>query len=166
MTTQPTVAPNSPEAELVSRVRGKYRALAGAVVDFVKRAIEFGEFLNEERAKFKHGKWIEWLESQCGLPRSTAHRCHKIADPANKAKIETAMSKLPDPAGLSLNKAVALITNGSSSRSPRGPLEYDDYQSKLIEKLKDMKLDTAKEVVNKTKSKLDEELKAKQRAIE
>jgi DUF3102 family protein len=167
LSTQPAVARPPTEAELVARVRTKYQALAGAVGDFVKRAIEFGEFLNEERPKFKHGKWIEWLESQCGVPRSAANRCQQLAEPENKAKIEAAMAKLPDPTGLSLNKAVALI-KGPSKRPPSTVRSdsYDSYQNKLIEKLKGMTLETAKATVADTSRKLKQTITDMEKVVE
>jgi hypothetical protein len=151
-----------PESELVKAIRLGYQVLTNAINDVVKRSIEFGEFLNEQQAKFKRGDWRKWLEKECGVPSRTAQRCQQLAKPENKAKIAAAMRK----EALSLNKAVALIGNGSSSRSTRGPLDYDGYQSKLIEKLKDMGLGKAKEAVDKTKRELDAAIEGKQRNID
>ena len=161
-----TTVAKSPELELEEAIRSQYWALKRAVGDVVKQAIELGEFLNQKKAKFDHGDWLKWLETKCGVPPRTAQRCQQLAKPENKAKLAAVMEKLDKPEALSLNKAVALIGNGASSRSTQGPLDYNGYQSKLIDKLKGMKLDSAEVAVAQTKKKLSDTIAEMKRVTE
>jgi hypothetical protein len=128
----------------------------------VKRAIEFGELLNNEQANRKHGELLNWLETKCGVAKRTAQRCQQLAKPENKTKIDAAMKGLDHKAvpALSLNKAVALIKNRrSSNEKPKvGSKTYGDYVMKIIEELKGMKLASAEDVVTETNRKLRQAL--------
>jgi len=133
----------------------KYRTLTVGAGDIVKRAIEFGEFLNAEK-RGRSGQWLDWLETECGVHRRTAQRCQQLAEPENKAKLIAAMAGLNDLASFSLNKAYALIREPSTKPPPTPSDSYDRYQDKLIKKLMGMKLETAESMVAETKKKLSE----------
>src|SRR5262245_6190622 len=92
---------------LATKIRSEYRGVFDAAKVVIAKAITFGELLIAEKAKFKHGDWLDWLERNCGLERRTAQRYMKLA--TNKAKIEAHLKgQQVELESLSFNKAMAL----------------------------------------------------------
>jgi len=142
--------------EIAEKIKAEYRGVFDAAKVVISKAIAFGELLIAEKAKFRHGDWLDWLETNCDLEKRTAQRYMKLAQ--NKGTIEGHLrTQQVELESLSFNKAMALIANGSSknkNKYAKASDSYDTTEDKLVEKLKTMKLETAKASVANTNKRL------------
>jgi hypothetical protein len=69
-------------ASFIDQIKAEYRLIVEAETNALPHAIKCGEYLNlaQENLKAeKGGKWLDWLETNCQIPQTTANLYMRIA---------------------------------------------------------------------------------------
>jgi hypothetical protein len=98
--------------DLASQIRSEHLAVKEAVRNSFEHAIKCGDLLLEAKAKVAHGKWLPWLESECGINERTAQRHMRVA--RHRLEIETKSDTVTD---LTLTSALQVIEASEASDS-------------------------------------------------
>jgi hypothetical protein len=107
-------------AVLGGRVRAGLTAYAHALNGALTHAFAVGEALHEAKALCGYGRWLPWLEAECGgLSAKTATDYMRLAQ--HRARIEAEISNRQRAADLSLRAALRLVGSGRLSQRPRKP---------------------------------------------
>ena len=152
---QPPSTSTMSDPDLIKNINDKMRSMLVSYRSSVGHAIEVGELLKEAKARVGHGNFEPWLKDNCNLSFSTARRYMKLAD--NRAQIE-AQFKSVNVTDLTLSGAQRALTykpsgsgnsdSGNGKNTPAG--DYDKLEEKLIEKLKELDANEAKDHADKT----------------
>ena len=62
----------------IQKINELHNRLSGGLKKTVEWAIEIGRLLAEEKEKCEHGKWLEWVDSNCVFKEKTAQRYLKL----------------------------------------------------------------------------------------
>jgi hypothetical protein len=142
-------------SDLAAKINTEFAAIQKAEQDTnksaVQRAIILGRTLCQAKEKVGHGKWEKWLTDNCrDISARTAQRYMKLAD---SPEVRAALGKNDTVSVLSLRKALALAN--PSTKQPKPPSdEYDQVESKLVEKLEALSPDTAEAAASTTVERL------------
>jgi chromosome condensin MukBEF ATPase and DNA-binding subunit MukB len=125
----------------------------------LQQALHLGALLLQAKAKVAHGRFGKWLKDNCDLSERSAQRYMALKE--QWPKIEAWMKdNSATVADLSLRKAEQIIAPSSNNdededddrkkptQTPAG--EYDQLEEKLIEKLKELDADEARDHADKT----------------
>jgi hypothetical protein len=102
---------------LAAIVRAGLTASAHALNGVLGHALDIGDALLAAKSLCGHGRWLPWLESECGLSSRTAEIYMRLAH--HRARIEAETSNLQHAANLSLRAALRLIGSGRTYRPRR-----------------------------------------------
>jgi len=112
-----------PLVELANRIKSYHKAVEDAAKNIVEKAMAAGRDLIEAKGKVPHGRWLPWLEKECGLSERTAQRYMRLA--GGKKKIDLWLrEKSATMADLTLAEVERVIAD-----------DYGKAQASLIKKL-------------------------------
>jgi hypothetical protein len=103
-------------ASFIDQIKAEYRAVVEAETNALPHAIKCGEYLilaQENLKAEKGGKWLDWLETNCQIPQTTASLYMRLA----KHK------KLVGGKAKSINEARKLLPTTPRQTAPKKPDE-------------------------------------------
>src|SRR4051812_25363257 len=68
------------DPELVARMQRVERRVRPLSRKLAETIAEIGRELISVRDQLEHGRFVEWIETQCGLSRTHAYRCIDVAE--------------------------------------------------------------------------------------
>jgi Protein of unknown function (DUF3102) len=89
--------------DLAARIRAEHEAAEISYRKCVQHALVAGELLTEAKGKIAHGRWLPWLEANCGLSERTAQRYMRLFNERGTLEANTTrVSDLSIRGGLNL----------------------------------------------------------------
>jgi hypothetical protein len=147
------------EEELAKSIKEKHSMMLSSFRNSVTHAMDVGDLLTEAKKRVGHGKFEAWCVTHCQLSLRTARRYMGMAK--DRAEIEAQLAA--KTANLADLNAQRLLTDqsggdgngggnndggGSGTKTPAG--EYDKLEEKLIDKLKELDPNEARDHADKT----------------
>jgi DUF3102 family protein len=154
-TQQPSISTLS-DADLIKNINEKITSMLYSFKTSVTHAMDVGDLLLEAKGRAGHGNFEAWLATHCQLSFRTARRYMGMAK--NRVQIEAqlaaksakvadlnAQGLLTDQSGGAKDKP-----SGAKGKAQTAAGDYDALEEKLIDKLKELDPNEARDHADKT----------------
>ena len=111
-TTAPATATFKLDASPMDEVKRLHGEIVSHAHTSLEKAIRIGELMTAEKARHKHGKWMEWVEANTDIPYRTIARYMELY--AGRSKFATV-------ANIELNDAYKILAKQAKLEKPAKP---------------------------------------------